>query len=253
MTAYQRIADSLRQQILSGQWPPGQRLPTERSLCRQFAVSQITIRRALQILQQEHLVARRQGSGTFASSTALRKIPILNTDFFGSISRHAPSLQRCLHSLQSKKIDAELASLLQICQGDVVLKAIRVDSLRGTPVTMDEVAVPARYGDRLSKDDFAELDFIARWQAIQKIRLGYCMQSIEAVKAEPPVNRLLRVRAGNPLLKETSVVFLASGLPAGLFVSYYRHDSFRFDVTFSFDSRVGVVMKAGAKKRRDAQ
>jgi len=44
------------------------------------------VRRAMQILEQEHLVERRQGAGTFAASTTLRKISILNAEFFGSIS-----------------------------------------------------------------------------------------------------------------------------------------------------------------------
>lgn len=237
MTAYQRIADAVRQRLLAGHWQPGDQLPTERELCGQYGASQITVRRAMQILEQEHLVERRQGAGTFATSTTLRKIPIFNADFFGSISRHAPQLKRHLHSWQWSELDAETASSLQACPGEAVLKAVRIDHLHDKPVTLDEVAILGRYADRLGADDLSTLDFVHRWQTVQKIRPEYCMQTIEATKAKPPISRLLGVRAGEPLLKETGLVFVAGGHPAGVFVSYYRHDCFRFDVTFDFPKR----------------
>lgn len=236
MTAYQRIADSLRDRLLAGQWQPGEQLPTERELCRQFATSQITVRRAMQILEDEHLIERRQGSGTFASPAAQRKIPILNADFFGSIRRHAPRLQRRVYSWERTTFDAELAARLEACLGDPVLKTVRIDELNGQPVSLDEVAIVGQYADRLDERDLGEIDFLRRWQIVQNIHLDYCSQTIEAARAQPPVSRLLQVRAGDPLLKESSVVCLAGGVPAALFVSYYRHDSFRFDVTFSFDA-----------------
>jgi GntR family transcriptional regulator len=237
VTAYQRIADSLRQRLLAGHWEPDEQLPTERELCRQFGASQITVRRAMQIIEEEHLVERRQGRGTFAMPAAQRKIPILNTDFFGSIRRHAPRLERSLHSCEWTEIDAELAAPLRACVGDSILKIVRIDRLQDKPATMDHVAIPARYADRLSEGDLARLDFLERWQAVQKCRLEYCEQTIEAARAKSPISRLLEVRAGEPLLKETSVMFASGGQPAGLFVSYYRHDCFRFNVTFDFDER----------------
>lgn len=234
MTSYQRIADSLRQRLIEGQWQPGQRLPPERELCEQFDVSQITVRRALQILVEDNLVERRQGAGTFAASAAQRKIPILNTDFFGSMRRHAPRLERRLHSAERTTVDSELAGPLRACIGDPVLKTVRVDSLLGKPVTMDEVAILGRYSDRLRDVDLADLDFVRRWQVVQKTTLKYCEQTIEAVKAKASVGRLLDIRPGDPLLKETSLMFASGGQPAGLFISYYRHDCFRFSVTFDF-------------------
>src|SRR5690606_11755906 len=57
-TAYNRVAAALRDQILAGSWDGRNQLPTERELCEQFQTSRITIRRALQILEDEQLVER---------------------------------------------------------------------------------------------------------------------------------------------------------------------------------------------------
>jgi DNA-binding GntR family transcriptional regulator len=237
VTSYQRVADSIRRRLLDGHWRREQQLPTERELCEQFGVSQITVRRAMQILEEEHLIERRQGIGTFATSAGQRKIPILNTDFFGSIRRHAPRLERRLDCWERTTVGADLVVPLRACLGDPVLLAVRVDYLQGTPVTTDEVAIVGRFADRVRESDLADLDFVRRWQTVQKLRLTHCDQTIEAVKAKSPVAGRLQVRAGEPLLKETSLIFTSTGEPAGMFVSHYRHDSFRFTVTFDFAAK----------------
>jgi len=63
--AYLRIADHLRELIASGELAPGAKLPTQRLLAEEHGVSDILIRRALEILRNEGLVESRQGSGTY--------------------------------------------------------------------------------------------------------------------------------------------------------------------------------------------
>lgn len=231
MTAYDRVAQSLRQRILDGAWPRGAQLPTERELCGRFETSRITVRRALDILEQEMLVERRQGAGTFVAVASQRRIPLLHTDFSGSIARHAPELRRKLHVLRWDGADAATARLLHISVGDRILHAMRIDALRRQPVAVDEVLAPAAFADQLDRWDLADLRFVERWQAAQRLRLNHCVQSIEAIKAPARFASLLRVRRGEPMLKETSVFHLAGSRLAGVVVSYYRHDCFRFDMT----------------------
>lgn len=64
---YQQVYDALRQQIESGEWAPGARLPSEAQLVRTFGASRITVGRALQDLRRAGLVVRRVGAGTFVA------------------------------------------------------------------------------------------------------------------------------------------------------------------------------------------
>ena len=61
------VAASLRRAILDGQYEFEERLPAERNLAEEFGVSRGTIRSVLQILEQQHLVTRQIGSGTYVS------------------------------------------------------------------------------------------------------------------------------------------------------------------------------------------
>jgi DNA-binding LacI/PurR family transcriptional regulator len=66
---YRQIVDSLRASITAGHYRNGARLPSETELVRRFSVSRMTAVKAMQNLQQEGLLVRRAGSGTYASDT----------------------------------------------------------------------------------------------------------------------------------------------------------------------------------------
>ena len=65
---YLRIYAELRDRITSGRWPAGSSLPPQRDLAREFGVSIMTLRQALQLLTDEGLVAARHGSGTYVAA-----------------------------------------------------------------------------------------------------------------------------------------------------------------------------------------
>ncbi|MEU4490076.1 GntR family transcriptional regulator [Streptomyces purpurascens] len=60
---YQRISDDLKAAIESGQYGPGDRLPGESALARQYGVAPLTARQALKILRTEGLVETKRGAG----------------------------------------------------------------------------------------------------------------------------------------------------------------------------------------------
>jgi DNA-binding FadR family transcriptional regulator len=62
-----KVVAQLRRRILEGQYSYEERLPAERNLAEAFGVSRGTIRSVLQILEQQHLVTRQIGSGTYVS------------------------------------------------------------------------------------------------------------------------------------------------------------------------------------------
>jgi GntR family transcriptional regulator len=64
---YLQVHDSLLERIASGAWKPGAAIPNEGDLARQLGVSPGTMRKALDLLESEQLITRRQGKGTFVN------------------------------------------------------------------------------------------------------------------------------------------------------------------------------------------
>ena len=69
---YFQLAELLEHEIISGRWEPGLRLPSEHDFCRHFHVSRTTLRQALSRLEQEGLISRHKGRGTFVEGTRPR-------------------------------------------------------------------------------------------------------------------------------------------------------------------------------------
>src|SRR5579871_2225563 len=62
---YFQLSSLLEDEITSGRWPPGVRLPSEPDMCEHYSLSRTTIRQALTRLEQRGLIQRRKGQGTF--------------------------------------------------------------------------------------------------------------------------------------------------------------------------------------------
>ena len=60
----------LEQQIETGRWPQGDRLPSEPSLSEYYRVSRATVRQALHALEQEGLIRKEKGRGAFVNRTS---------------------------------------------------------------------------------------------------------------------------------------------------------------------------------------
>ena len=75
---YLQLASQLREQIQEGVYQRGQRLPGELTLAQQAGCSRQTVRQAIALLEEEGLLARRQGSGTYVRQTSVRRAKTRN-------------------------------------------------------------------------------------------------------------------------------------------------------------------------------
>lgn len=67
---YRQVANHLRAAILTGEFEPGDQLPTGGQLSEMYGVARMTIQKAIQILRKEDLIVSRQGSGVFVRGRA---------------------------------------------------------------------------------------------------------------------------------------------------------------------------------------
>lgn len=81
-----RLVESLRRKIASGELPPGSKLPTEHQLSGEFGVSRTVVREAVTRLAADGLVVPRQGAGVFVSDHAPSALETLVADLSGKVS-----------------------------------------------------------------------------------------------------------------------------------------------------------------------
>jgi GntR family transcriptional regulator len=124
----------LRQAITGGTFRPGSQLPTEAELCEMLGVSRTVVREALRVLEDDGLVARRHGVGTF-----VRNHPILkNLNFNFGITEMIESAglkSGTSHlAIQKEDADEEKAEQLHVTLGTPLVTIERVRTADGRPV-----------------------------------------------------------------------------------------------------------------------
>jgi GntR family transcriptional regulator of arabinose operon len=98
---YQRVADDIRRQIEGGELRPGERLPAFPDLCRQYGVSNITIRGALRSLAESGLIASEERRGIFVASRK-PSTKVIGCYGFASNMRHLPYYIHLFRGIQRR-------------------------------------------------------------------------------------------------------------------------------------------------------
>ncbi|HEX4262467.1 MAG TPA: GntR family transcriptional regulator [Acetobacteraceae bacterium] len=195
---YERVFLQLRERILLGAWPAERPMPGEHDLAAQFSVSRITIRRALQRLEQQKLVSRRQGVGTFALSPAPKRTLRLHGLLEAAVATGSGTELRLLGTSRIGATE-EAAELLELPPGTPVREVRRLRAVDGTPYAYLVSWVPEDIGSRLPDEALQNQGMFAMLQAagVAQVRAE---QVISAKLAEEPGAGALRVPAGSALL-----------------------------------------------------
>ena len=211
---YRQIKSLLMQRLESGEWRPGEAIPSEMELAARFKVSQGTVRKAIDALAADHLVVRRQGKGTFVAThteeaqSSFRFLRIRQDDGGEQpVSR--------LVDVRRGKASVEVARLLELKPGDPVVVVRRVLEWGGRPVIVDDITLPAALFRGLTR---AKLESYAGsmygfFETQFGVRMLNAQERIKAVPADPATAGVLGVPAGTPLLAVDRVAHTYGGRP----------------------------------------
>ncbi|MEU2557742.1 FadR/GntR family transcriptional regulator [Streptomyces longispororuber] len=115
----EQVIAALRNQISSGEWPVGSRIPTEPELVEQLGVARNTVREAVRALAHNGLLDIRQGSGTYVVATS-ELAGVMQRRFADANPRHIAELRATLES-SAAKLAAERRTARDLRQLDTLL------------------------------------------------------------------------------------------------------------------------------------
>jgi DNA-binding GntR family transcriptional regulator len=210
---HRQIANDLRRQIAAAVYPPGSSLPPETELSAHYGVSRGTVRQAIIALQMEGLLDTRQG----ARRTVLRSTPAQSFSRLQSFAQWAAGNGRApgglIVHLQRSPATAEEAAELRITAGEPLLHVIRVRTLDGEPVLVEQTA----YTDRVAVAiEALPRDVPSLTQAMLEttgVAYGHGTHVIDAVAAGATEAALLEIRHGSPMLRHRYVISSTDGNP----------------------------------------
>ena len=124
----------LQEAILGGTFRPGGQLPTEAELCEMLGVSRTVVREALRVLEEDGLVTRRHGVGTFVRNHPILKNLNINFGITEMIESAGLKAGTSHLSLLKETADKEKAEQLRVPVGTPLVTVERVRTADGRPV-----------------------------------------------------------------------------------------------------------------------
>ncbi len=189
---YQEIADELRQRARNS--PPGSVLPSEAEMSAEFSASRVTVRRALELVRDDGLIAARQGFGWFIATEPVRQ----SLQSLGTIESQIEGVGKLSERKVSEfAFEQAPARVRRLLRTDQVLRVKRVNLADGEPFAVVTVWCPAHLGANLSRADVEKQPFYE----LLDIELRGATQTIGADSAEPADAELLGIQVGSPLLR----------------------------------------------------
>jgi GntR family transcriptional regulator len=233
---YHQIYLALRDQIANGNYAQDDFLPTEQELIRQYGVSRITAKRALDELKMDGLVERSRGRGTRVQ--AANRVPAVRAPIEGLVENIlAMGLKTEVDLLEFDYVPAnrDVAAALACAIGDTVQRAVRVRRLDGEPFSHLVTHVPEAIGRSFTRRELATRPLLLLLER-SGAAVSHAEQVLTATLASGSVAELLNVPTGAALLQITRTVYDQNERPVEHIVGSYRPDRYQYSMTLSRSS-----------------
>lgn len=229
---YQQIKQLILQSLQSGEWKPGEVIPSEMDLAARFRVSQGTVRKAIDELSAENLVVRRQGKGTFVAThneqlvqyRFLRLVPDR-----GDLKSEGPA-QRDIVDCKRMRANADIARALGLRAGEPVLQVRRILAFHGVPTILEDLWLPGSPFKGLTAERLGDYHgpMYALFEGEFGVRMVRAEDKIRAVTPDMTQARLLHVTQDTPLLSVERIAYTYNDVPMELRRGLYRTDTHHY-------------------------
>jgi GntR family transcriptional regulator len=220
---YRRLQDALRRGIQTAIIGPQEALPPERELASEFAVSRITVRKALDGLVADGLLTRRQGAGTFVSGRVEKQFAKLTSFSEDMAARgRVPRSEWLLRA--SGNVTPEESLTLGLSPGAPVYRFHRIRFADDLPMAIEYSTIP---GFGLAGADSVRDSL---YEALNEAgnRPARALQRLRAVTLEGEGATLLGLEPGSPCLYIERRGVLDDGRVIEATRSWYRGDAYDF-------------------------
>jgi GntR family transcriptional regulator len=227
---YYQLGSVLREKIVSGELAPGDRIPTEAELSLEYGVSRITVRQALAAMEEDGLIRREAGRGTFvtehASYTETMKMEGSLDDLISM------GLQTEVRFLELRSVQAtpEQARTLDVAPQSPLLRCTRLRLHRDEPFSYVVILLPDEIGKRIPKADWKKGVILRVLEDKLGLPITDADQTVRAAMADAQLAQLLGTRIGAPLLSVDRVVRTTGGKPVESVHTFYRSDIYSLKV-----------------------
>lgn len=228
---YYQLRQILEELVTSGQMKVDDRLPSESELCETFEISRTVVRQALADLDNEGMIRRVKGKGSFVAAPKTSESLVQSlTSLHEDVRARGQRLESRVLRLEAEPVSPHVAPLLDLGPSDRIILLERLRLVNGLPWVVTTNHLPYDLCSRILEMDMRDRSLYDTLEVDLGVPLDHGWRSVDAALAGNTIGRHLGIGPDAPVLRLTGVTFQASGQPVEYFVSAHRGDSSRFQV-----------------------
>ena len=224
---YLQVASALTRRIEVGEWQPGQKISTLAELEAEYQVARVTVRQAVEVLQDEGLVRCLQGRGTFvADEVADKRWLKLETEWSALVSTiedNVPRFIKAKEAVPVPRIDTGEGRLAETYE-----HLLSVQSRSGVAYAVASVHLARSVFDR-APEAFRSQTALPVLAKLDGVRIARARQSLVIGGADPETATHLRIALGAPTAEARCVVTDRDGIVVYVAEIVYRGDCVKLD------------------------
>ena len=234
---YHQIAEALRERIAAGDPSRGSRLASQRHLAREFGVTLMTLRQALEVLERDGLIARRHGLGTFVASPTVDYDILHLRTLAGDLSAQGEEISTRFLRSRFGRAHRRVAEELGLRAGGPVFVLERLRLLGGHPMSFQASYLPGDLGEEVARADLRTTPLRDVLAFKLGIDIAAARETVSAVPLPGAVARELGCRPGLPSFRSDRVSTAADRGPVVYDRVHIPGDRFRITRELRYEPR----------------
>lgn len=227
---YFQVKQAIKQLIDESNLKPGDKLPSENQLIKQYKVSRITLRRGLDELEQDGYISRVQGKGTFVSVQHIQaqlSYPNSFTDEMKGrgLNTYAKVLDNCLADPP-----ADAARELKLPEGRKAVYIQRIRYAGNSSVALEKCYLPADLFAEVTKEDLSTCSLNKLMEEKYGVQFAYASQLISTYISDKALMKVFELNKPVSILAMKRTVMDTQDRPVQYTLSYYRGDIYEYKV-----------------------
>lgn len=196
---YKQVYDLLTERLVKGHWKPSEPLPSEMALAEELGVSQGTVRKALNQMVAENLLARRQGKGTFVAEHTQESSLFR---FFRLREPKGESLipETVVLSIRRREPSDLERQNLQLPDEEEIVETVRLRSLQDSPTILEKVIQPLSIFPDIDNEAELPNSLYTLYQEKYGISINQVRDELHATTVPDDYADHLGIAQGSPVL-----------------------------------------------------
>jgi len=241
---YIKVAETLKARISDGQYQPNDLIPSAKKLEEEFKVSNITIRKAMDLLTRDGYVIPMRGVGTRVTKTGDDAMSIEITgnfrDWVDSAMGRDLGLTVDVLEIAITSCPKRVSQILTLGPDENIWRMKRVRRLRNVPLSyFINYGRPEVFNGKITKEEVEKRSFVDLFQERCQIRLLKMKQRVVSTVADMDLSVVLDINFGDPLFFVENIYYSTDG-PAEVTHMYYRGDKYVYDATIQLNEQSGI-------------